>query len=101
MTGTFAVDAAIFVTHKNPIVVFYNLPQQINNLETWLIKVNETNPSHITITLRIQNCQPVNNNHFNIPQREVVKYLGLQFDKKSNWMQHITKKRNTNVPLIN
>ena len=31
---------------------------------------------------------------FIIPQTEVVKYLGLQFDCRLNWKEHIARKKN-------
>ena len=37
---------------------------------------------------------------FIIPQTEVVKYLGLQFDCRLNWKEHIARKKKTNRPKI-
>jgi hypothetical protein len=44
-------------------------------------------------TLRKGSSPPVQINHINIPLKEQVRYLGLTFDCKPNWRQHIIKKR--------
>jgi hypothetical protein len=49
--------------------------------------------SHITFTLRKGHCPAVNINQTVIPQAESVKYLGLQFDRRLTWKDHIVKKR--------
>ena len=59
----------------------------------WKIKVNETKSSHITFTLRKDNCPAITINQTVLPQVESVKYLGLHFDCRLNWKVHITKKR--------
>ena len=62
-------------------------------LQKWKVKVNETKSSHITFTLRKDNCPAIHINQTVIPQVESVKYLGLHFDRRLNWKAHITKKR--------
>jgi len=64
-----------------------------NWLQKWKIKVNETKSSHITFTLRKDNCPAISTNQTVLPQVESVKYLGLHFDRRLNWKVHITKKR--------
>jgi hypothetical protein len=44
-------------------------------------------------TLRKGKCPPACNNQTVIPQGETVKYLGLHFDRKLTWREHIIKKR--------
>jgi hypothetical protein len=44
-------------------------------------------------TLRKVHCPAVNINQTIIPQTEVVKYLGLHFDCRLNWKEHIARKR--------
>ena len=58
------------------------------------LKVNETKSSHVTFTLRKDNCPAISINQTVLPQVESVKYLGLHFDCKLNWKEHIAKKRN-------
>jgi hypothetical protein len=57
------------------------------------IKVNESKSSHITFTLRKGYCPAVNINQTIIPQTAVVKYLGLHFNCRLNWKEHIATKR--------
>jgi hypothetical protein len=68
-----------------------------NWLQKWKIKVNETKSSHITFTLRKDNCATISINQTVLPQVESVKYLGLHFDRRLNWKVHITKKRKQTV----
>jgi len=49
--------------------------------------------SHITFTLRKDNCPAISINQTVLPQVESVEYLGLHFDRKLNWKEHIAKKR--------
>jgi len=64
-----------------------------NWLQKWKIKVNETNSSHITFTLRKDNFPAIRINQTFLPRVESVKYLGLHFDRRLNWKAHINKKR--------
>jgi len=95
--GTFADDTAIFATHADPTTASRNLQEQLNTVENWLknwkIKVNETKSSHITFNLRKENFLPISINQTVLPQVESVKYLGLHFECKLNWKEHIIKKR--------
>ena len=95
--GTFADDTAIFATHADPTTASRNLQEHLNTAENWLkkwkIKVNETKSSHITFTLRKEHCPAISINQTVLPQVESVKYLGLHFDCKLNWKEHIIKKR--------
>ena len=94
--GTFADDTAIFATHEDPTIASLNLRDHLHVIEKWLkkwkIKVNKSRWSNITFTLRKGHCPAVNINQTIIPQTEVVKYLGLHFDSRLNWKEHIAKK---------
>ena len=59
----------------------------------WKVKVNETKSLHVTFNLRKNNCPALSINQTVLTQVESVKYLGLQFDCKLNWKEHIAKKR--------
>jgi retron-type reverse transcriptase len=68
-----------------------DLPTSRNTSTTsrnWLkkckIKVDETKSSHITFTLRKDNCPAISINQTVSPQVGSVKYLGLHFDCKLN-----------------
>jgi hypothetical protein len=95
--GTFADDTAIFATHDNPTTASSNLQEHLILIEAWLnkwkIKANESKSTQTTITLRKGTCPPVQINHTNIQPKEQAKNLGLTFDRKLNWRQHIIKKR--------
>jgi hypothetical protein len=95
--GTFADDTAIFAIHDNPVTDSSHLQEHLSFIEAWLnkwkIKVNESKSTQTIFTLRKGTCPPVQINHINIPLKEQVKYLGLTFDYKLNWRQHIIRKR--------
>ena len=94
--GTFAEDTAIFATHPDPMAASRNHQEHLNTVENWLkkwkIKVNETKSSQVTFTLRKDNCPAISINQTVLPQVESVQYLGLHFDCKLNWKEHIAKK---------
>ena len=98
--GRFADDTAIRVlaTHKDPKIASLNLQKHLHIIEKWLkkwkIKVNESKSSHITFTLRKCHCPTGKINQTNIPQTEMVKYVGLHLDCRINWKEHIARKRN-------
>jgi len=95
--GTFT-DTAIFSIHEDPTTASLTLQEHLHNIEKWLkkwkIKVNESKSSHIMFTLRKCQCPAVNINQAIIPQTEAVKYLGLHFDCRLNWKEHIARKKN-------
>jgi hypothetical protein len=57
------------------------------------MKVNETKSTHITFTLRKGQCPPVSIDQTVISKGETVKYVGLHFDRKLTWKEHVIKKR--------
>jgi hypothetical protein len=94
--STYADDTAIFATHSDHMIASLNLQDHLYSIEKWLqkwkMKVNETKSTHITFTLRKLQCPPVCINQTVIPQVETVKYLGLHFDRKLTWKEHIAMK---------
>jgi hypothetical protein len=95
--GTFAEGTAIIATHEDRTIASVNLQEHLHIIEKWLkkwkIKVNESKSSHISFILRKDHCPAVNINQTIIPQTEVVEYLGLHFDCRLNWKEHIARKR--------
>jgi len=86
-------------THKRPLplpLASLNLQEHLHIIEKWLkkwkIKVKESKSSHITFTLQKGHCPAVNFNQSIILETEVVKYVGLHFDCRLNWKEHIAKK---------
>jgi hypothetical protein len=95
--NTFAYDTAIMATHSNPTIASLNIQTHLRKIEhwsrKWRLKINETKSAHITFTLGKETCPPVHINQAFIPQAETVKYLGLHFDKRLTWREHVTKTR--------
>jgi len=95
--STFADDTAIMATHSNPTTASTNIQTHLRKIERWTqkwrLKINETKSAHSTFTLRKGTCPPVYVNQSIIPQSETVKYLGLHFDKRHTWREHVTKTR--------
>jgi len=93
----FADDTAITTTHSDPALASANLQDHLRTVENWTrmwrLKINESKSSHITFTLRRRHSPPVYINQTIVPQAEAVKYLGLHFDKRLTWKNHVTTKR--------
>jgi hypothetical protein len=81
--GTFDDDTAIFATHADPTTASQNLQEHLT-IQKWKIKVNKTKSSHITFTLRKDNCPAMRINQTILSQVESVKYLEIHFDHKLN-----------------
>jgi len=78
-------------------VAIANLQTHLDSIEKWThkwrLKINQNKSTHVTFTVRKGNIPQLYFNNTIIPQAETVKYLGLHFDKRLNWKQHITKTR--------
>ena len=57
------------------------------------INVNESNSSHIKFPFLKGHCPAVKTNQTIILQIEAVQYVGLHFDCRLHWKEHIAKKR--------
>jgi hypothetical protein len=94
--STFAHDIAIFTTHPDPTTASLNLQDHLHKIEIWFrkwkMKINEKKSSHITFSFRQRQCPPVYINQTIVPHAETVKYLGLHFDQRQTWKDHIVKK---------
>jgi hypothetical protein len=86
-----------YLQHADHTTASRNLQEHLLTIQNWLqkwkIKLNETKSSHITFTLRKDNCPVIRINQTVLPQLESVKNLGLHFDRRLNWKAHISKKR--------
>jgi len=95
--STYTDDTAITTTHLNPTVTSRYLQAHLQKIELWTrkwrLKINETKSAHITFTLRKDSCPPLHINQTIILQTDMVKYLGLHFDKRLTWREHVTKTR--------
>jgi len=95
--STYADDTAITTTHLNPTITSRRLQAHLQKIELWTrkwrLKINESKSAHITFTLRKGSCPPLYINQTIITQTDTVKYLGLHFDKRLTWREHVTKTR--------
>jgi hypothetical protein len=95
--STFADDIAIFTTDPGPTQTSANLQEHLLEIITWTrkwkLKINESKSSHITFALRRGQCPPLNINQTVIPQAEMVKYLGIHFNRRLTWKDHVLTKR--------
>lgn len=84
-------------SHENPTKATELLQKFLHELQKWLnawrIKVNESKSTHVTFTLRRENCPPVMLNEVQIPQVGCTKYLGMHLDRKLTWKKHVFSKR--------
>jgi hypothetical protein len=91
--STFADDTAIFITNPDPTQTSANLQEHLLEIITWTrrwkLKINESKSSHISFGLRRGQCPPVNIKQTDIPQAETVKYLGIHFDRRLTWKDHV------------
>jgi hypothetical protein len=95
--STFADDTAIFSTDPDPIQTSANLQEHLLKIVTWTqrwkLKINKSKSSHVSFSLRRGQCPSVNINQSDIPQAETVKYLGIHFDRRLTWKEHVLTKR--------
>ena len=95
--ATFADDTSIMVKARCPKQASEILQNQLDEigkwLEKWRIKVNTIKSSHVTFTLRKDNCPPVTLNGHPLPHSDSVKYLGMHLDRRLTWRKHIRTKR--------
>jgi hypothetical protein len=84
-------------THADPATASMYIQDYLHEIERWTqkwrLKIKEAKSVHVTFSLKKDTCPPVRINQASIPQSETVKYLGLHFDKRLTWGQHITKTR--------
>ena len=97
LIATYADDTAILASHPNPTTASAQLQHHLNLLEQWLkrwrIQANGTKSTHVTFTLKREDCPAVTLNGNRIPQDKTVKYLGIHLDRRLTWKTHIFTKR--------
>lgn len=97
LLATFADDTNILSSTPTPENTSLQLQTHLNSIESWLqrwrLKVNTTKSTHITFTLRKNDCPPVFLNNTEIPRAQTVRYLGLIFDRRLTWKNHCKSKR--------
>ncbi|CAG9096917.1 unnamed protein product [Plutella xylostella] len=97
MTATFADDTAVLTSNEDRVEASKTLQTHLDKVHTWMnewrIKASALKSSHITFTLRKQDCPAVNLGGELLPHCNVVKYLGFHLDRKQTWKTHIQQKR--------
>lgn len=95
--ATYADDTALMANNTCPVKTSALLQNELNNMQDWLkrwrIIINTEKSKHVTFTLRKEECPPIHINNSIIPKSNVVKYLGMHFDKRLTWKDHIKAKR--------
>jgi hypothetical protein len=91
--ATFTDDTAIFATHEDPATASLKLQATINKIDDgakkWRIKINLSKSMHITFSLRNQTCPTVQMASVDLPQRNKVKYMAMQLDRRLTWSKHV------------
>jgi hypothetical protein len=54
----------------------------------WRIKINQRKSTHITFILHKQTCPTVQVGNVDLPQKNEVKSLGMQLDRRLTWAKH-------------
>jgi hypothetical protein len=97
LTATYADDTVILASYQNPTTASRKLQNHLNQFEKWLkrwrIKANENKSTHVTFTLKRENCPTVTMNGNQIPQGETARYLGIYLDRRLTWRTHTFAKR--------
>jgi hypothetical protein len=97
LTATYADDMAILAPHHNPVAATKQLQYHLCRLEQWLkrwrMRAKETKSTHVTFTLRREDCPAVYLNGKHILQDATVKYLGIDLDRRLTWKTPIFTKR--------
>jgi hypothetical protein len=97
LIATYADDTAILASHPNTITATAHLQHHLHQFEQWLkrwrIQANGTKSTHVTFTLKREDCPVVLLNGKHIPQDKTVKYLGIHLDRRLTWKTYIFTKR--------
>lgn len=97
LSATFADDTAALSSDSNPSLASQRLQVHLDNIHQWMtkwrIKASASKSTHVTFTLKKENCPPVKLGRTSIPHNDVAKYLGMHLDRKQTWQIHIKKKR--------
>jgi hypothetical protein len=99
IVASFADDTAILSSSLSSIQSSQYIQYHLSILQTWLtnwrIKININKTWHITFTLRRDTCPPVFLFNQQLPSSTSIKYLGLHYDRRLTWNEHVRNKRLT------
>jgi hypothetical protein len=84
-------------TDSNPAIASHKLQIGLlavqKWLKTWRMKASGTKSTHITFTTSRETCPQVHMHNVQLPQAEEIECLGLHFDRRLTWCNHIFDKR--------
>lgn len=97
VTATYADDTAVLSCSVDPYDATKKLQEHLNKIDSWFkkwrIKASASKSTHITFTLKRQDCPSVKLDGTVLPHQAIVKYLGMHLDRKLTWKNHIKAKR--------
>lgn len=97
MTATYADDTAILTSSSKSELASALLQLQLDKVQIWMekwrIRASAAKSNHITFSLRRGDCPSVRLNNKNLPDKKVVRYLGMHLDRHLTWKEHIKIKR--------
>lgn len=109
-TSLFADDSAIWKSGRNLAYITTKLQQQLKKITSWCkkwgFKININKTADLTFTKRaykLQNIPPLFLNHQQLKRTTSAKFLGIIFDNKLNFNEHmkyVTKKVNLSLNLL-
>jgi hypothetical protein len=95
--ATFTDDTVILATDPDQAIAPQKLQTSLLIIQHWLtkwrLKANSSKSAHVTFTTRKATFPGVHIYNNQLPQAEVVKYLGLHLDRCLTWHKHIFAKR--------
>lgn len=96
-TATFADDTAALACNQDPIAASNTLQTGLDAVHKWMKKwrilASATKSVHVTFTLKNGDCPPVTLGDKHLPHANCVKYLGIHFDRRLTWKNHIQAKK--------
>lgn len=91
----FANDSAIYISGPNIVVTHRLLQKTINEIHKWSLSTGftfsqeKTEAIHFCRKRKCTRTLPLQINNQQIEYTETIKFLGVQFDSKLRWKQHI------------
>jgi hypothetical protein len=97
-TATFADVKAALASGNDPVVASHKLQTHLTAIHIWLKmenKSHEFKSVHVSFTTRIETCPPLHIINVQLQEKEDVRYLELQLDRRLTWRKHKHLKGNS------